>query len=133
MPAVDGDIVVLRVGPRGSPYTVKVEVAASPEAIKKGLSGRPSLPKGTGLLFIFPEWAPQSMWMKGMHFPLDIIWLDEQLAVTAITGGAPPCLLAAAQCPSYPSGYSVKYAIEMNAGDAATYGFRQGVQLAVVS
>jgi uncharacterized membrane protein (UPF0127 family) len=112
---------------------VKVEVAASPEAIKKGLSGRPSLPKGTGLLFIFPEWAPQSMWMKGMHFPLDIIWLDEQLAVTAITGGAPPCLLAAAQCPSYPSGYSVKYAIEMNAGDAATYGFRQGVQLAVVS
>ena len=132
MPAVDGDIVVLRVGPRGSPYTIRVEVAASPEAIVKGLSGRPSLPKGTGLFFVFPEWAPQSMWMKGMHFPLDIIWLDEQLAVTAITEGAAPCQ-PSGPCQSYPSGYSVKYAIEMNAGDAATYGFRQGVQLAVVS
>jgi uncharacterized protein len=132
MAIADGDIFILRVGPRGSPYTVKVEAAVSPHAIKKGLSGRPSLPKGTGLLFIFPEWAPQSMWMPDMHFPLDIIWLDEQLTVTSITEGATPCQVGS-PCPSYPSSYSVKYAIEMNAGDAATYGFRQGVQLAVVS
>jgi len=128
MPAKDGDIYMLRVG-RGP--VIQVETVVSPAATKQGLSGRPSMPLGTGLFFVFPELAIQSMWMPNMRFPLDIVWLDEHLSVVSITYGAQPC--STNPCPSYTSTYKALYAIEMNAGDAAKNGFNIGVPLAVVS
>ncbi len=89
------------------------------------------MPRGTGLLFVFPELAVQSMWMKEMRFPLDVVWLDENLEVSHINYGAPPC--DSPPCPSYSSHYKAAYAIELNAGDAEAYGFRVGVALKVVS
>jgi len=129
MPAKDGDTYYLRVGPPSSPV-IQVDTVVSPAALVKGLSDRPSMPKGTGLLFVFPGLALQSMWMKGMRFPLDVVWLDENLEVSHINYGAVPCT---AQCPSYSSTYKAAYAIELNAGDAAAYGFRVGIPLKVVS
>jgi hypothetical protein len=126
MPAKDGDIYMLRIG-RGP--VIQVETVVSPAATKQGLSGRPSMPAGTGLFFVFPELAVQSMWMPNMRFPLDIVWLDEHLSIVSITYGAQPCNTQ--PCPSYTSTYKALYAIEMNAGD--TVGFRIGLPLAVVS
>jgi uncharacterized membrane protein (UPF0127 family) len=131
MPAKDGDIYMLRVGPSGGPV-IQVETVTSPAAIKQGLSGRPSMPSGTGLFFIFPELAIRSMWMPNMRFPLDIVWLDEHLSVVSITYAAKPCPTLD-NCPQYSSNYKALYAIEMNAGDAAAKGFRVGLSLAVVS
>lgn len=130
MPAKDGDVYMIRVGRDGR--VIKVEVAISPEATRQGLSGRPSMPVGTGLFFIFPDLDVQSMWMPNMRFPLDIVWLDEHLSVVAITYGAQPCPTVS-DCPSYTSTYKAMYAIELNAGDAASNGFRVGLPLAVVS
>jgi len=127
MPAKDGDTYYLRIGLSGP--VIQVDTVVSPAALVKGLSDRPSMPKGTGLLFVFPELALQSMWMKGMRFPLDVVWLDENLEVSHINYGAAPCI----ECPSYSSTYKAAYAIELNAGDAAAYGFRVGVGLKVVS
>ena len=129
MPAKDGDIYMIRVGLGGK--VIRVETAVSPAATTQGLSGRPSMPLGTGLMFIFPGLAIQSMWMPNMRFPLDIIWLDEHLSVVSITYGAPPCPNVN-QCPPHTSTYMSKYAIELNAGDAIAYGFRKGISLAVV-
>jgi len=72
------------------------------------------------------------MWMPDMHFPLDIIWLDDDLSVVYIVEGTVPCAIGK-ECPSYSSVAKAQYAIEMNAGDAAAYGFRVGVSLAIVS
>ena len=130
MSAKDGDTYYLRVGSPSSPYVVQVDTVVSPAALAKGLSGRPSMPKGTGLLFIFSGLSVQSMWMKDMRFPLDVVWLDENLEVSHINYGAAPC---GSTCPSYSSHYKAAYAIELNAGDAAAYGFRVGVPLKVVS
>jgi len=131
MPAKDGDIYMLRVGPSGGPV-IQVETVTSPAAIKQGLSGRPSMPSGTGLFFVFPELAIRSMWMPNMRFPLDIVWLDEHLSVVSITYDAKPCPTID-NCPQYTSTYKALYAIEMNAGDAAAKGFRVGLSLTVVS
>ena len=128
MPAKDGDIYMLRVG-RGP--VIQVETVVSPAAKIQGLSGRSSMPKGTGLFFVYEELAIQSMWMPNMRFPLDIVWLDEHLSVVSITYGAEPC--SKKPCPSYTSTYKALYAIELNAGDAAAQGFRVGLPLAVVS
>jgi uncharacterized membrane protein (UPF0127 family) len=129
MPAKDGETYTLRILP--GLRTFFVETVVSPGALAKGLSGREKLPAGYGMLFVFPVVAVQSMWMPDMKFPLDIVWLDEHLCVTNLSLGAQPCARHA-ECPKYSSGSMVKYAIEMNAGEAKALGFKPGVVLTVL-
>jgi len=126
----DGDMYTLRVG-KGSRTQFKVETVISHEKKQLGLSGRPNLPDGTGMLFIFDELGRQGMWMIDMKFPLDIVWLDEQFTIVHLSLNCPPCPNAG-QCPTYSSRFRVKYAIEMTAGQAAAYGFEVGKQLFVI-
>jgi uncharacterized membrane protein (UPF0127 family) len=128
MPARDGDKYTLLLSSTG--YLFEVECAVSPSALKQGLSGRPSLKKGTGMLFIFDTLDRHTMWMPDMNFPLDVVWLDETLSVVNISYGLQPCA-DRNNCPSSSSVYMSKYAIEMNAGEAAIYGFMNGTQLTV--
>jgi len=129
MPAKNGDTFTLKIGSTDS--TFFVECAVTPAALTKGLSGRKSLTSGTGMLFIFSKLKNQSIWMPGMNFPIDVVWLDENLSVVNITYGATPCI-EGNDCPSYSSQYSALYAIEMSAGDAKKYGFGTGVELRVL-
>lgn len=127
MSVKDGDKYTLRVGDRAFIVTVVI----SPEARRRGLSGKPELRTGTGLLFIFDTLSYQSMWMPDMKFPLDIVWLDENLNIVNITYNATPCE-SADDCPSYYSVNLVKYAIEMVAGEASKYGFYEGLPLKII-
>ena len=128
MPVHDGDTFTLLIPPQ---KTFRVECVVSPEAIRQGLSGREGLTEGTGMLFLFPELSLHTMWMPEMKFPLDVIWLDEQLSIVHISYGLQPCP-SRSECPSTPSVYSTKYAIEVVAGHAAKYGFRVGQDLKVL-
>ena len=128
MPARDGDIYTLLLSSTG--YIFQVECVVSPPKLSQGLSGRPSLKKGTGMLFIFDTLDRHTMWMPDMKFPLDVVWLDETLSVVNISYGLQPCA-DRSNCPSSSSVYMCKYAIEMNAGEAAIYGFMNGTQLSV--
>ncbi|MFH1361619.1 MAG: DUF192 domain-containing protein [bacterium] len=55
--------------------TYKLEVAKTLEEKAKGLSGRKSLAKDQGMIFVFETTNYHSFWMKDMHFPLDFIWI----------------------------------------------------------
>lgn len=57
--------------------TVTAEVVTSPEKLYLGLSHRPLLPPDRGMLFIMPAEEVQEFCMRGMRFPLDIIWISE--------------------------------------------------------
>jgi len=129
MPAKNGDTFTLQIGSTGS--TFFVECAVTSAALTKGLSGRQSLTSGTGMFFIFRMLNKQSIWMPGMNFPIDVVWLDENLSVVNITYAAVPCI-EGNDCPSYSSQYSALYAIEMPAGDAKKYGFATGTDLRVL-
>src|SRR5918992_1579604 len=50
-----------------------VELAVTPQERAQGLSGRPGLAPGTGMLFIFGTEDLYSFWMKDMRFPLDMV------------------------------------------------------------
>jgi uncharacterized membrane protein (UPF0127 family) len=128
---MDGKIYTLRVG-KGSRTTFRVETVVSEPARRQGLSGRPPLESGTGMLFIFDTLARQSMWMIEMKFPLDIVWLDENMTIVFCTYSAEPCK-SREDCPSYSSRFRVKYAIEMKAGEAEKFGFDVGKQLSIVN
>jgi uncharacterized membrane protein (UPF0127 family) len=91
---------------------VSVEVADTEDARVQGLSGRSGLPDEHGLLMIFPFDQQVSIWMKDMHFSIDVIWADANGNITTIIEGMTP--------ESYPQIYSSKgdarYVLEVPAG-----------------
>jgi len=69
--------------------TINVEVVRSPQAQTKGLGGRPSLKKGTGMAFPYNGPGLRGIWMKGMLIPIDILWIREG-RIVAIEAKVPP-------------------------------------------
>jgi uncharacterized membrane protein (UPF0127 family) len=67
----------------------KVDVARTDEEKAKGLQEKNSLPNDEGMLFFFDEPEEVSMWMKDTTIPLDIIFINENLEVSAIHTGVP--------------------------------------------
>jgi uncharacterized membrane protein (UPF0127 family) len=69
-----------------SDHTYKLEVVADEQSRVKGLSGRTSVPEGTGMLFVFPESKVQVLEfvMRDCVIPIDIIFLDRSGRITAM-------------------------------------------------
>lgn len=68
---------------------VKVDISDTEESRRQGLSGRPNLPEGEGMLFVFGSEARSAFWMKDMNFAIDIIWINAG-RVVGITKDAEP-------------------------------------------
>ncbi len=92
-----------------------LEKVDKPEQLQLGLSGRESMPDNQGMLFVFPDYVEQCIWMKDMKFALDILWLDDESKIIFIENNVDP--------KSYPRQYChgpAKYVIELNDGEANT-------------
>jgi uncharacterized protein len=104
-----------------------VELAISPASRSRGLGYRQGLAPGTGMLFVFPESAGRSFWMKGMRFCLDIIWIDQGEITGAAESVCPdPPGTADADRASFRSGSPVECVLEVPAGWLEEHGFGPG-------
>jgi uncharacterized membrane protein (UPF0127 family) len=56
-------------------FKITVQLADTPEKRAQGLSGIKQITDNEGMLFLFSEPQRPAFWMKGMNFPLDIIWI----------------------------------------------------------
>ena len=65
--------------------TVSVEIPLTKNSYKKGLGDRDELGEKSGILFLCLTDPYPKFWMKGMKFPIDIIWIDENFVVSDIT------------------------------------------------
>ena len=105
-----------------------IELAETPERRTQGLSGRDSLAKGTGMLFIHDDERRYTFWMKDMRFPLDMIWIDARCTVADISAQVPPPEPGQSDrslrliSPNVP----VLHVLEINAGAAAGEGISIG-------
>ncbi len=106
-----------------------VEIAQTREKQALGLMFRDSMLADHGMLFIFPNEAPRSFWMKNTRIPLDIMYFDKELKLVSISADTPPCRVS--RCPSYPSKAPAKYVLELNAGTAMELGVKLGDRLKV--
>jgi uncharacterized membrane protein (UPF0127 family) len=88
-----------------------IEIAETEYETQTGLMYRESMEKNQGMLFIFPDEAYHSFYMKNTRFPLDIIYIDKDLRVASIIRNASPMIEA-----SLPSNIPVMYVLEVNAG-----------------
>lgn len=56
----------------------------------KGLSGRDSLASNSGMLFVYSTPEIRRFWMKGMRFPIDIIWVRSNKVVDILLDAKSP-------------------------------------------
>ena len=105
-----------------------VEVAVTAEQRQQGLSGRPSLASGAGMLFIFESPMTLQFWMKRMQFPLDFVWIGEDCTIGEITRDVPPPSPGTKDSDLArisPQG-DTQYVLEINAGEASVQGLDVG-------
>lgn len=104
-----------------------VDVAREPYQLKRGLGGRNSLSEFGGMLFRFPHPDIYPIWMKGMLFPIDIIWLENHRVVYIVKHANPPYRGAASEKIEifWPSVYADEV-LEVKAGTIDRFGITVG-------
>ena len=114
--------------------TFVVEIANTPQSRARGLGFRDSLPEGRGMWFEYETPRLASFWMRGMRFPLDMVWIDANLRVVGVTADVPhaPPGTPDSDLPTYSSPSPVRYVLELNAGTAAQHGIVPGSQVRFV-
>jgi len=125
-----------------SGQSIKVELALTPLQQERGLSGRSAIAPDEGMLFVFSGGA-RRFWMKDMNFPIDIIWIGEDLRVIYIKKDARPASpeLQRGEPESYsprfgeagpetygpdPSLGDAKYVLEVVSGFSEKYNLKEG-------
>jgi uncharacterized membrane protein (UPF0127 family) len=119
--------VVVR-APDGAVWDLAVANTATRRAA--GLSGK-SRKSTNGLLLIFPAPGAHAIWMHGMAFPLDLLWLDTDGHVLALLTDVPICSTRPCPILEPPPGTHATYVVELPAGEVERAGVRRGNQLSL--
>lgn len=98
----------------------RVEIANTAETRRKGLMFRTRLAASSGMIFIFVNERPVSMWMKNTHIPLSVAFIDANGRIVNIEHMQPETE------ETHSSNGPVKYALEMNLGWFDRHGITSG-------
>ena len=94
---------------------------------EKGLSGTVELAESEGMFFTFDEESYHGMWMKDMNYPIDILWINNDLKVIHIEENVLP--------ESYPATYfshtPARFVLETNAYFVDTFRLAVGDKVSV--
>jgi len=113
------DIATLTIGEN----TFIVDLAKTPKEQAQGLSGRKSMANDRGMLFEFNRNSMHGFWMRGMEFPLDLVWIRGDV-VMSVEKNAPP---DNSENPKiYKAPEPVDRVLEINAGLADKLGIKAG-------
>lgn len=100
---------------------LSVEIARTPEELELGLGNRDSLCPKCGMLFVFDDDNRRAFWMKGMKFPIDIIWMRAGEVVFVEQN-----VDFSDQNKIYYPTEKADSVLEVNAGTCETYDIRKG-------
>lgn len=108
--------------PRG-PWVVRVEIANSDDARRRGLMFRRELPPDRGMIFLFDSTAEHGFWMRDTLLSLDMIFLGEDRSVLGVVERAEP-RTDTVRTVKKPS----RYVVEVSAGEAAAHAVGPGTR-----
>jgi uncharacterized membrane protein (UPF0127 family) len=111
----------VRIGHR---VTVRVEVARTEAEKVRGLSDRDRLAPDRGMLFVYGAPVRPLIWMRGMRFPLDILWIRDGRVVDLVRGAKAPAPGEAPQ--EFAPSDDAQYVLEVPAGFAERHGIAVG-------
>ncbi len=104
----------------------EVEVADSPDEREVGLMNRESLPRDSGMIFLFESDSSGGFWMKNTLIPLSIAFADAGGTILRILD-MEPC--EADPCQIYDPGVFYRSALEVNRGAFDRLGVEEGDRL----
>jgi uncharacterized membrane protein (UPF0127 family) len=104
---------------------LQVEVRDDEEDRALGLSYRDSLGENEGMVFVFDSAQPQRFWMRGMQFPLDMIWIRDG-RVVEVTENVPAPASESETPVTVSSKEEADIVLEVNGGWVARHGVRVG-------
>lgn len=118
----------------------RLEIAATPEALDKGLGARAGIPERGGMIFVFPEPRYHAFVMRDCPVPIDLLYLDDAGRILSLATMQPepprsPDELAAgdagdaaynARLRVYLSPAPTRLAIELRGGTLARLGVQPG-------
>ncbi|MBT8187645.1 MAG: DUF192 domain-containing protein [Croceitalea sp.] len=106
---------------------LNIEIAESDYETQTGLMYRDSLEDDQGMLFIFPDVAIHSFYMKNTAIPLDIIFIDSNFKIVSFQKNAKPF-----DETGLSSQLPIKYVLEVNAGLADQWQLKVGDSISFV-
>nr|WP_243835312.1 DUF192 domain-containing protein [Maribacter spongiicola] len=98
-----------------------IEFAETDYETQTGLMYRKGMDSNQGMLFIFPDERMHSFYMKNTEFPLDIIYIKEDLKIASFQENAQPLNES-----GLTSQVPIKYVLEINGGLAQELGLSIG-------
>lgn len=101
-----------------------VEVAQTADQRAQGLMHRESMPKSSGMLFVYEYPQRVAFWMRNTLIPLDMIFADSRGVVQKVHSNAIP-----GDETSIPGGGNIQYVLEINGGMASLFGIDVGSEL----
>ncbi len=104
---------------------LRIQLALTEVQREKGLGGRTSVPKNSGMLFVFPQDGEYGFWMKDTLVPLDIFWLNDAGKVVYMVENVATSTYPGAFYPSVPA----RYVLETAAGFGQQHGIATGTAL----
>lgn len=107
---------------------ISLEIVTSTDDMAEGLGDRTSLPARHGMLFVYDHPVLAPFWMRHMHFPLDIIWINQNAVVDIGANLPPPKTVDETPVTFTPNG-SATWVLEVNAGEASAYGLTSGARV----
>lgn len=106
---------------------IAVQLADTEAERERGLGGVQGLAETQGMLFLFPVSDLYTFWMKDVHFPIDIVWIQDGVVVDSKEN-------ALAQFGPVPTERYIAEAmanmvLELPVGAVAAHGLRNGARL----
>ena len=109
-------------------FDLTLYLAMTNEQIIKGLVIKNQLKENEGMLFVYQLPAKYRFSMRGMKFPIDIIWLDNARKVIHIEHSLEPCP-SDIDCPKFIPTAAALYVLETIAGFSNRHDVKIGTQI----
>ncbi|TPE48264.1 DUF192 domain-containing protein [Amaricoccus solimangrovi] len=103
---------------------ISVEVVDTAQGRERGLMYRESLPRYSGMLFVYEYAQPVAFWMENTLIPLDMLFFDASGRLERIHENARPL-----DRTPIPGGEDIRFVLELNAGMARTLDIEPGAEL----
>ena len=113
--------------------TLRLAIATTGDERERGLMGVRSVPRGEGMLFVFPDPADRmhDFWMKDTLVPLDMVFVRRDGTVSSIAARVPAMKPHARDADIAHRAGLCRYVIELRSGGAAAAGITPGVRVAI--
>lgn len=108
----------------GSSVRFAIEVVDTARDRAVGLMNRPSMPRFSGMLFVYESEREVSFWMRNTMIPLDMIFIDSAGVIQNIHENAIPYDES-----SIFGGDAIQYVLEINGGMARALGISVGSEV----